>query len=461
MKNRILAIMAILLATSGAWVFLSATIDSRTNDRSFSMSDSVGGLWGDEQNQFAPIVNIAWEEQRKSFVSEPDNKVTIGPIDRVEKQVNSGGNKEREERSQNQAFRLIKDKHNKHIDLAGSVIKVDLDLDHRKKGLLWFSAYAVEFTGDYTVQNPLDRKVAVTMTFPFPGKNAIFDNLKVEAPNANDLEYHIDKIRSASRIVATFSLPPKGRQTLKFGYKSRGLNQWTYSFGKQSRLIKNFNLTMHTDFCNIDFPRNSISPDKKIRNASSPGWTLNWEKESLVSTFRIGMVMPQRLNPGPLAAAMSSHAPVSLLFFFFVIFLLQVLRGIKIHPMNYFFLACSFFAFNLLFSYLVDHVDLWLSFAISSAVSIFLVTSYLRLVVSARFALVEAGLSQFIYQILFAFAHFFKGITGLSITIGAILTLAVVMRLTAKIDWEKEFKDKGPKVKYAIPEGLPIGKDSK
>ena len=173
---------------------------------------------------------------------------------------------------------------------------------------------------------------------------------------------------------------------------------------------------------------------------SGPGWELIWDKKSLVSGQEIGMLLPHKLNPGPLAAGMSMHAPISLFFFFFVMFILQVLREIKMHPMNYFFLAASFFAFNLLFSYLVDHVDIVMAFGISSGVSLFLVISYLRLVVGGRFAVIEAGLSQVIYQILFSLAHFFEGYTGLTITIGAILTLAVVMRLTARIDWERRHR---------------------
>jgi len=35
---------------------------------------------------------------------------------------------------------------------------------------------------------------------------------------------------------------------------------------------------------------------------------------------------------------------------------LSALRGIDLHPMNYFFLAAAFFAFHLLLAYLCDHV---------------------------------------------------------------------------------------------------------
>jgi hypothetical protein len=90
-------------------------------------------------------------------------------------------------------------------------------------------------------------------------------------------------------------------------------------------------------------------------------------------------------------------------------------------------------------AYLVDHISIHLAFIICSAVSIFLVVSYLRLVVGLRFAAVEAGLAQFIYLVLFSYAFFFKGFTGLSVTIGSILTLFLVMQLTGRIRWEEKF----------------------
>jgi VIT1/CCC1 family predicted Fe2+/Mn2+ transporter len=61
-------------------------------------------------------------------------------------------------------------------------------------------------------------------------------------------------------------------------------------------------------------------------------------------------------------------------------------------------------------------------------------------VVGARFALVEAGLAQFVYLILFSYSFFFKGYTGLIITIASIVTLFMVMQLTGRIDWEEKFK---------------------
>jgi hypothetical protein len=65
--------------------------------------------------------------------------------------------------------------------------------------------------------------------------------------------------------------------------------------------------------------------------------------------------------------------------------------------------------------------------------------SYLRLVVGLRFAAVEAGLAQFLFLVLFSYAFFYKGFTGLAITIGSILTLFVVMQMTGRIQWKEQF----------------------
>ena len=109
------------------------------------------------------------------------------------------------------------------------------------------------------------------------------------------------------------------------------------------------------------------------------------------------------------------------------------------HPMNYFFLAAAFFAFHLLNAYLVDHININAAFLVSSAVSIALVTTYLRLVTGSRFAFREAALGQFVYLVLFSYAFFFRGFTGLAITVGAIATLFIAMQATGRIRWSERF----------------------
>ena len=59
--------------------------------------------------------------------------------------------------------------------------------------------------------------------------------------------------------------------------------------------------------------------------------------------------------------------------------------------------------------------------------------------VGIRFASREAALAQFIYLVMFSYAFFLKGFTGLAITIGSVITLFVVMQVTGRIRWADKF----------------------
>jgi hypothetical protein len=49
--------------------------------------------------------------------------------------------------------------------------------------------------------------------------------------------------------------------------------------------------------------------------------------------------------------------------------------------------------------------------------------------------------AQAIYLLAFSAAFFFEGFTGLAVTIGAIITLFVLMQLTARLNWAEVFGD--------------------
>jgi len=230
---------------------------------------------------------------------------------------------------------------------------------------------------------------------------------------------------------------PNHTVALRVAYRSQGLDTWRYKLADGVAQVQDFTLAMRTNLKDIDFADDPLSPTSK--HETSDGWDLNWSYSDLVSGFQIGMTMPEKLQPGPLAGEISYFAPVSLFFFFFLIFIISTLRNIDLHPMNYFFLAAAFFAFHLLLAYLVDHISIHAAMIVSSVVSVALVVSYLRLVVGIRFAALEAGTAQLIYLVIFSYAFFGKGFTGLAITIISVITLFVVMQAAGKVKWSEKF----------------------
>ena len=408
MSRQIAAIVVIFICTTVAWSVLGTTIFSRTYSFDDIMRGRVASIWGAPHMQKSPMATTTKEVTKKVETNE-NNKTVV---------------------------RVVKEKVATPISLEGSRVKVALDLEHRQKGLLWYSTYKVDLAGEYTFKNTSDEEL-VTFTLHFPTAQAIYDDLLFTVDGQP-----VTLMTEKSSLRGSAKVAPGKEAILSIKYRSQGLESWRYHFGDDVAQVKNFQLKMTTNFKDIDFPDNTLAPAHKQETKN--GWELTWESKNLLSGFQIGMSLPEKLQPGPLAGRISYFAPVSLLFFFFLMFVITTLRKIELHPMNYFFLACAFFSFHLLLAYLVDHISIHTAFVICSVVSLGLVISYLRLVVGMRFAAVEAGLAQLIYLVLFSYAFFFKGFSGLAITIGSIITLFLVMQITGRIRWAEKFATRAP-----------------
>jgi inner membrane protein involved in colicin E2 resistance len=404
---RIAALLLIFLCTSAAWIILGTTISYRTDSLDNNLRESVVSIWGAPQKQMPPTDSY---------------EVTVNKTE----QYTEDGKKVVHTHQETSSYTL---------PVESSRINVAINLEPRQKGLLWYRTYKVVFTGDYTFKNTSDQDQVVTFVLPLPAAKAIYDDLMLSVDGVP-----LATVPKGTAAVGTASVAAGKTVVLKTSYRSQGLDTWGYGFGGEVAQVRDFQLKMTTNFKAINFPSNTLSPSEKRETAD--GWELTWAYKNMLSGFEVGMELPEKIQPGPLAGEISYFAPVSLFFFFFLVFIITTLKDIDLHPMNYFFLAAAFFSFHLLLAYLVDHISIYAAFAICSAVSIFLVVSYLRLVVGLRFAAVEAGTIQFIYLILFSYAFFLKGFTGLAITIGSILTLFVVMQMTGRIRWGEKFAPK-------------------
>jgi inner membrane protein involved in colicin E2 resistance len=402
--RQILALAFIFVCTSIAWVILGSTIFSRTYGSNEQLQGHVASTWGTAQQQLPPAATYTFTDVVNSTTVE-NGKVVV-----------------HSENVQRQA----------PLPMEASRLHVNFHLTPRQKGLLWYSTYAVDFAGDYTFRNNTEKAQTVDFRLKFPAQKAMYDALEMKVN-----EQAVGLTTDDQGTVGQATVAPGQTASLHVGYRSQGLDCWRYQLGDGIAQARDFMLTMQTNFRDIDFADDTLSPTSK--QLIPGGWQLTWQYSNLVSGFQIGMTMPAKLQPGPLAGEISYAAPVSLFFFFFLMFIITTLRNIDLHPMNYFFLATAFFAFHLLLAYLVDHISIHAAMVLASIISVALVVSYLRLVVGLRFAALEAGTAQLIYLVLFSYAFFWKGFTGLAITIIAIITLFVVMQATGRIRWSERF----------------------
>ena len=411
---RFFAIILIFGAACLAWMILGGTIEFRTRDLTQSLSQEVSARWG------------------------PPGLVQSAPS-----VLGSGGGVA--------------------ADPLKSTIEVHFDQADRYMGLIWFSTYTVDFSGTYLVSGS-GKYPPYTFVFDLPDAATGFENLTVTVD-----EQPLDMATAKAGNKISVPLPQDDRtHAITVAYRTQARDRWLYDLSRSrdalgapigrlgsgtgeivetgpTAMIRNFTLTATTNFTAIDYPKGTVSPTPRPAEIAGGGATAVWHFENRNTRERIGIEMPARVNAGPLAARMAFYAPVSLFFFFTVMFTIVALKKIPLHPMHYLFIAAGFFSFHILMAYLVDKIGIHETFWICAAVSVLLVTSYMRLVAGMKFAVLYAGAAQLVYLIGFSYAFFWTGWTGLTIVIVAIITLFVLMQATGRVNWNEVFAAKPPK----------------
>jgi len=425
---RVFAIILIFGIVAAAWWILAGTTLYRTHRLDQDLSREVRSLWGPEVLvQTSPYAAATGDAER-------DDAQSVAP--------------------------------------SSSTITAEIAHDNRYKGLLWFSTFAVTFDATYefnatTSGEGLGPSMQVCV-FWLPRGAIGYDSLSIEL---NGSPYAVTDGEIASgRILVPISRAKNNR--LQVHYVTNGQDIWLYSpagvhvsgsglwesddfdagvlqSGETLVSLPAFSLTVQTDFEDIDYPKGSRSPNEPAGKTDG-GMAARWQFNDAVTNQAMGIAMPQRLNAGPIVTRMSFFAPVTLFFFFTVLMTIVILKKIPLHPMHYLFIAAAFFAFHILLAYLADKVSIHTGFWICAVVSMLLVVSYIRLVAGVKFAVVYVGAAQLVYLLGFSYAFFFPGWTGLTVVVGAVVTLFVLMQATGKVDWARAFSRRRP-AQQAIP----------
>jgi hypothetical protein len=377
---KLLLVVLIFFVATAAWHVLGATIETRTSTAYDELGRDVDRMFGPELVQEAPVI-----------MPVGDANAARGP------------------------------------DVTD--IACRFEHENRYRGLIWFSVFRVAFRATYLVH-------------PSPAGRACFEMRLPEGANIDELVARAgDRELAVAGGVITGELDLAGETPVEVvvSYASTGQDSWRYA--PQGKDLRNFRLTATTDFSAIDYPSSGLSPTDRATDAGNGGKQAVWRYERLLPAQNrvIGILMPARPSAGALAARISEFAPVSLFFFLTVMITIQLIRNLRLHPINYLLIAAGFFAFHILLGYMVDHLTIHVAFWVSAAVSVFLVVSYLRLVLGMKRAILYAGAAQMIYLVFFSYAFFWQGWTGLTVVLGAIVTLFLIMQLTGRIDWNARF----------------------
>lgn len=425
--QKIAALIVIFFSVTVAWIVLASTTLWRTSNASSSLKNSMESTYGGELEINAPSLYRMVAEEVGNANPDKQTMEDYAKFSRDEPTLES--------KDGSLSY------YPKYATLESSDINIDIKLDRRKKGYLWFPTFKAHFKATYqfVIDGVVEGEPYYISTI-FASSNNIYTNVKVSV-NGKEVDNIIEFLTAGRRLLVTPD--HTGKVNLFVEYDATGMEQLEYRIAAQYReltQVNNFNCVITTDFTDYDFPRNMLSPTTKEDVSSSA--KLIWTFSNILTGKDIGLVIPNNLNYGEITSRVSFFAPIPLLFFFVVLLIISVVTKQDIHAMHFFFLALSFFSFHLMFSYFSDQMSIYLSFGVACVVSLGLTVSYIMHFLSKKMAFVIVPLTQIVYLFIFSLSFFFDGITGFIVTICAVITLFILMQLTAKLNWHEVFNSR-------------------
>ena len=109
------------------------------------------------------------------------------------------------------------------LDLVGSDITADFKLDQRRKGLLWYATYAVDFRAAYRVKNALSKATSATFSA------GVSDN-RGRVRRVRGKRGWQARRRDVRQRRSHRDIPDSCGATalVKTGYRTQGLDSWRY-----------------------------------------------------------------------------------------------------------------------------------------------------------------------------------------------------------------------------------------
>ncbi|HZS36683.1 MAG TPA: hypothetical protein VFF06_07655 [Polyangia bacterium] len=341
-------------------------------------------------------------------------------------------------------------------ELASTDVAVDLAVDYRRRGITEYPGYEAAFSGDYQFKNPAPDPafVAFTVGLPVDRSALMLRDLRLLVDGQEDpkhTEYAPDRIAWRGRI--------EGARTARFtlAYRARGLGRFGYRFvadraadgSVNTRPVTAFKLalTVHNLKGELDFPVGSMAPT--AMQSSGATRVLTWDVERLLTSFDVGVVLPDRGDVAVALGHLIQNAP-----FFYLLYaagLLFALSTVGRRPRALH--IAGFSAAYFLYFPLATYLSAYLAWPIASSLALAgisaLVIAHAHRFVGARVA-GQVALVQAFFLATPAIAYLLPMHTGLILVIAGFIALGsglhFVGRLALRLDGDEDEPQIAPPV---------------
>jgi hypothetical protein len=375
----------ILLPLSIGWLGLAERLHTRTHKALYAQLDSVKQIWGGNLNQPMPSIRY------KRFGSD------VSTLSKGE--------------------------------VYASGITVTLEMDYRKKGLVYYTGYNAQFLGKYTLRNPENEKIYLSFIFPYPTTpgEGMLQNVKLLVGGQEDVE---DTEYQPNLALWTGVLDPAQTLEITVYYNGRGLDQFQYGF-EPNKQVNSFQMTIDVRGAKeLDYAEATMPPTEPIQETPT-GKTLLWKLDRTLTQFNIGVILPDKLDIEQQLSIMALRAPV--FFFLFFISIIALLRLAK-EPLNLLhmgIISVAYFLFYPLFAYLIMYLDLLYALGLSFGILGLLIFNYARILYGAGLAFAVLIAYTF-YLGITSIAALLPTYTGVILTVEGVVLIGIIMQVLSR-----------------------------
>jgi hypothetical protein len=256
-------------------------------------------------------------------------------------------------------------------------IQVTVNDSPRKLGNANYAGYEDIWRFEYVIENKSKFPTTAHMSFQLPAKTGLFDEMALTAGNTDVLP---SARVSSSSLSWDVEMPAESTIPVTIGYHSRGLEYLRY-IPKRMTQTGHYRLSMTMNGIpadKLDYPIGSMPPKEDIADLKSSPYTLTWKLDNALTSYDIGVRLPDAEQPEYYFARLLRQSPMGLIF---LVALLTVTRIMLRQPVRLELMAIMAVAYSLHYTFMGRLADflpgfIW-PFAISTAI-MFLVIAWFR-----------------------------------------------------------------------------------
>lgn len=245
-------------------------------------------------------------------------------------------------------------------------VQVELTADERKLGGANYTGYQDAWRLQYAVVNRHEKPVTAQLRFPLPAKTGNFNKVSIVADGKNITDR---TSTSEGGIRWTMPMEPGQKSVVVIAYEGRGLEYLRYI----PRRMTQSGHYMVTAILNnipvqdIDWCIGSMPPDQKLEQVRGMPYTLTWTLDNALTSYDIGIKLPEAKQPNYHVARLLKQAPVGLILLFLILVVPRLIVGTPVGLTEIALVSTGYYLLYTLMGRLADVIpDFTVSFILSA-----------------------------------------------------------------------------------------------